>query len=62
MGDVINLRKARKRADREQHAKQAEENRILHGRSKAERQLEQARRAQDSRKLEAHRLNEEDAG
>ena len=62
MGDVINLRKARKRAERQQHVKEAAENRILHGRSKAERQLEEAQREQGARKLEAHRLNDEDAG
>ena len=62
MGDVINLRKARKRAERQQRAKAAAENRILHGRSKAERQLKEAQREQGARKLEAHRLNDEDAG
>ena len=62
MADVINLRKVRKRAEREQQAKQAEANRVLHGRSKAERQLDKAREEKAARHLAAHRLDGGEAG
>ncbi len=48
MGDVINLRLARKAKARDKAVRQAEQNRALHGRSKAdkERQQRDAERAQ----------------
>lgn len=62
MADLINLNKVRKRAQREQHAKKAEQNRVLHGRSKAEQQLDEARQEKAARLLDAHRLNDGEAG
>jgi hypothetical protein len=56
MGDVINLRKARKRAKRKLGEQRADANRLLHGRSKAERILEAARQAKDRRRLDQHRI------
>ena len=50
MGEIVNLHKARKRAARARAAKRAAENRITHGRSKAERELETAR-AERTRRL-----------
>ena len=40
MGDVVNLRRARKKAERQPLNEKAAANRLLHGRSKAERELE----------------------
>ena len=62
MAEVINLRKARKRVEREARAREAEANRILHGRSKAERELDKARTEKAARALEAHRLDGGEAG
>jgi hypothetical protein len=61
MGDVVNLKRFKKRAEREQSAKQADANRVQFGRSKSERVLEQSctRRANDL--LEQHRLDDGDA-
>ena len=58
MGEVVNLRRQRKRAAREREAAEAAGNRVLHGRSKAEREVEAARRDLDERRLEAHRLED----
>ena len=43
-GKVVNLRTERKRRDRADAAEKAAQNRALHGRTKTERQVEQARR------------------
>jgi hypothetical protein len=56
MGEVVNLRRARKRLERAQAAKQAETNRIAFGRAKSERVLSEAERALAERRLEGHRL------
>jgi hypothetical protein len=42
MGDIINLRKARKQALRRRDQQQAAANRIVHGRSKADRKRAEA--------------------
>ena len=42
MGEVVNLRRARKRAEREAEARRAERNRTAHGRTKAERRASEA--------------------
>jgi Domain of unknown function (DUF4169) len=56
MGDIVNLRQARKTARRDQEARQAAVNRLLHGRTKAERKLEAARNAQARRSLDQTRV------
>jgi hypothetical protein len=56
MGDVVNLRRARKRAERELGERKAAANRLLHGRSKAERELESKREAKANRDLDRHRV------
>jgi hypothetical protein len=56
MGEVVNLRQARKQAKREHDAKQAATNRLRHGRSKADRQLEATRAAKAHRGLDSHRV------
>jgi Domain of unknown function (DUF4169) len=60
MGEIVNLRRARKAAKRRGEAVHAAENRLAHGRSKAERALEEARAEKSRRELEAHRLETED--
>lgn len=56
MGDIVNFRKARKRRERELVAQRAAENRIRHGRGKAERELVSARETKARRELEQHRI------
>jgi Domain of unknown function (DUF4169) len=55
MAEIVNLRQARKRKARADKERAAEENRALHGRSKAEklRDAEAARKSRDF--LEGHR-------
>ena len=56
MGDVVNLRKARKDAKRQRDEQRAATNRLLHGRSKAERKLGTAHDAKIRRDLDQHRV------
>jgi Domain of unknown function (DUF4169) len=56
MGDIVNLRRARKKAERQLAEQKASANRLLHGRSKAERELEAKRDAKASRDLDRHRI------
>jgi uncharacterized protein DUF4169 len=61
MGDLINLKRFKKRAQREQSAKQAEANRVRFGRSKSERTLEQRRTQRANELLDQHRTDSKDA-
>ena len=61
MGDVVNLNQFKKRAEREQSAKQAETNRTRFGRTKSERALDQHRGKRASDLLDQHRIDGEDA-
>lgn len=54
MGDLVNLRTARKRAKRRQAEQEASSNRLAHGRSKAERALEQSRSDRAQSNLDKH--------
>jgi hypothetical protein len=56
MAEIINLRRARKRAKRDEDDKRAAENRLAHGRPKAERDLQEARHELTERRLDAHRI------
>ena len=56
MGDVVNLRKARKLAERELDQRRVAANRLRHGRSKAERELAASREAKLRRDLDRHRI------
>ena len=56
MGEIVNLRLARKRRDRDERDKAAEANRVQHGLSKAEKHLAEARQELDAKRLDAHRL------
>jgi len=60
MGDLVNLRTARKQAKRRQAEQKAASNRLAHGRSKAERALEQSRSDKLRESLDQHRLETDD--
>ena len=55
MGDVINLRQARKQRDRATASRLAETNRAKFGRTKAERLAQQAEAARQDKKIEGAR-------
>ena len=61
MGDVINLKRFKKRAEKQQSAKQAEVNRTRFGRTKSERLLDQRRTERANDLLDQHRIDGEDA-
>jgi hypothetical protein len=56
MAEIVNLRRARKQMKREREQKRAERNRLMHGRPKAERQLQTARAEKARREFDGHRL------
>ena len=56
MGEVVNLRKARKKIERREAERTATANRVLHGRSKAERTLDAQRKAKSNHDLDRHRI------
>jgi hypothetical protein len=56
MGDVVNLRRARKLKSRDDSAKTAAANRLAFGRTKAEVRLTEAERALERKRIDAHRL------
>ena len=61
MGDVVNLKRFRKRVAREQSAKEADANRARFGRTKSERDGEAARAKRAGKLLDQHRIDGEDA-
>ena len=61
MGDVVNLKRFRKRVERAQSAKQAEANRTRFGRTKSERVVDERRSKRASDLLDQHRVDGEDA-
>jgi len=61
MGEVVNLKRFRKRTEREQSAKQADANRARFGRTKSERVLDERRSKRASDLLDQHRIDGEDA-
>ncbi len=56
MGDIVNLRRARKRAERQLAEQTASANRLRYGRSKAQRDLEAKRDVKAHRDLDRHRI------
>jgi hypothetical protein len=62
--EIVNLRKVRKARDRVDKEKRAEENRLKFGRTKAEREREEAEETIAVRRLDAHRrkVDDEDSG
>ena len=61
MGDVVNLKRFKKRTERERSAKQAETNRARFGRTKSERVLDEQRTSRANEMLDQHRIDGEDA-
>jgi len=56
MGEIVNLRRARKRRARQDAAREAESNRARHGRPAALRRQDDAVRSLEDRRLSGHRL------
>lgn len=56
MGDVVNLKRFRKRTEQDQAIKTAEINRARYGRTRIEREQENERAYRASAMLEQHRL------
>jgi hypothetical protein len=56
MAEIINLRIARKRADRQRSEKRAAAARISHGMSRADRMLAKAKTEKIRRELDEHRI------
>ncbi|MGC2809810.1 MAG: DUF4169 family protein [Bradyrhizobium sp.] len=61
MGDVVNLRRFKKRTERRQSEQQAETNRARFGRTKSERGRDERRTSRDNELLDQHRIDGEDA-
>jgi Domain of unknown function (DUF4169) len=60
MGDVVNLKRFKKRAERHQSEQQAEANRTRFGRTKSERILDERRADRSDKLLDQHRIDGED--
>lgn len=60
MGEVINLNRARKRRQQADKQKQAALNRKKFGRGKGEKRSETLTRDSDERKLDAHRIEDQE--
>jgi hypothetical protein len=56
MGDVVNLRKFRKRDAKRREDERAATSRIVHGRTKAQRELETSRAEKGHRDFDAHKI------
>ena len=61
MGDIVNLKRFKKRGEKAQSAKQAEANRARFGRSKSERAADAMRARRANELLDQHRIDGEDA-
>ncbi len=59
MGEIVNLRRARKTQERRRDEDLAQENRLRHGLSKAERKLVEKTKAQAEKNLDGHKLDGE---
>jgi hypothetical protein len=60
MGEVVNLKRYKKRIARDQAAKGAQEKRTRYGRTKGQRQQDQEQTRMLNTTLDGHRLGEED--
>jgi hypothetical protein len=61
MGDVVNLKRVKKRNEREASAKQADANRARFGRTKSERALDEHAKDRAGNLLDQHRIDGGDA-
>ena len=62
MAEIVNLRTHRKRLARDAAAREAAQNRVHHGRTRAEREATEAAEAQTTRRLDGHRLSRDGEG
>ena len=60
MGDVVNLKRFKKRAERTQSEQQAQANRARFGRTKSERALDELRAERADKRLDQHLIDGED--
>jgi hypothetical protein len=60
MGEVINLRQARKAKARAEKEAQAQENRVRFGRTGAEKQRDTDAAERDARRHDGHRIDEDE--
>jgi len=60
MAELVNLRTARKRAERRKDEREAQANRLAHGQPKHLRKLDDAQRAKAMQDLDRHRIEEGD--
>jgi Domain of unknown function (DUF4169) len=58
MGEVVNLKRFKKRSEREQSAKDAEANRARFGRTRADRVADEQRAQRASELLDQHRIDD----
>jgi hypothetical protein len=61
MGELVNLKRFKKRSEREETAKQADANRRRFGRTKSERTLDESGASRAQELLDQHRIDGEDA-
>jgi len=61
MAELVNLKRFKKRREREQSERQAETNRALHGRTKSQRAADDKRAMRERDVLDQHRIDGEDA-
>ena len=61
MGELVNLKRFKKRGEREQAAKQADTNRARFGRTKSERALDELQNNRANDHIDQHRIDGEDA-
>jgi Domain of unknown function (DUF4169) len=61
MGELVNLKRFKKRSEREQAAKQADANRTRFGRTKSERARDELHASRSNDLLDQHRIDGEDA-
>jgi ribosomal protein S2 len=60
MGDIVNLRKFRKQTKKRDEAERAAANRVVHGRTKAEREQVDKNKNKLHRHLDGHRIESGD--
>jgi hypothetical protein len=61
MGELVNLKRFKKRSEREQAAKQADTNRARFGRTKSKRALDELQNNRANDHIDQHRIDGEDA-
>lgn len=61
MGDVVNLKRFKKRSEREQSAKQADTNRARFGRTRSDRARDEQRKDRAEALLDQHKIDGGDA-